>query len=173
MLGGRFFCRERRLGEQCLPPQTPRLQLVDNGAVVTKARGLFVLAVFLGFCFLSMLGFDWVFRVIAEAAGWRSAIATSTGWSASGETAVFVAQDGATYRIMLPAGKYSSYVESSKKHEIIYNTRNPSSWFLPNVERVLTFLFFFFFYAWLGGRIYARYRRMPRWLRGGNDTGSI
>jgi len=116
--------------------------------------------VFLGVCFLSMLGFDEVFRVVARADGWISATATSTAWSASGEAASFIAQNGATYHITLPAEKYSSYVSSSKRLEIIYNTRNPSSFFLPNEERVFAFLFFFFFYAWLAGRIYARYRRV-------------
>ena len=123
-----------------------------------KAKGLIFMALFLGLCFVSMLGFDAVFRLIAQAAGWRSATSTSTAWSASGEAASFVAQDGRVYRITLPAGKYSSYVSGSKKDEIFYNTRNPSSFFMPNEERMAAFLVFFFFYAWLGGRIYARYR---------------
>ena len=124
-----------------------------------NARALIILVAFLGFCFLSMLGFDSAFQVIARADGWLPATATSINWRPQGESAVFVALDGVSYTIMLPAGKYSSYVGSSKRHEIIYNTRNPSSFFLPNEEKIPAFIFFIFFYAWLAGKIYGRYRR--------------
>ncbi len=123
-----------------------------------KAKGLFILAALMGVCLLSTFAFATVFRVVARADGWLPATATSTSWSSQGERATFVAQDGVVYRIMLPAGKYSSYVGGSKQHEIIYNVRNPPSFFLLNEVRIFAFIFFFFFYLWLGSAIYGRYR---------------
>ena len=107
-----------------------------------------------------MFAFNIAFRAIARAGGWLPATSTSISWSPQGEPATFVAQNGVVYTIMLPAGKYSSYVGSSKQHEIIYNVRDPSSFFLPNEAGIFAFILFFLFYAWLGGNIYSRYRRI-------------